>query len=76
MLIEQKKWEMTMREKQLCFDQKIDAIFAHQQYTYVFIGDNYYAIDENDKISNEFPRPISEGWPGLPGYLDITSLFK
>ncbi len=44
----------------------IDAAFATEEIIYAFHGDKYLRYDvANDKLIDEQPRSIAEGWPGV-----------
>lgn len=52
---------------ELCQNQKIDVIFeTTNREIFVFVGNQCYNITRG-KIAEGYPKPISEGWPGLPG---------
>lgn len=58
-------------DNELCSDPKIDAMFnTADGNTYAFKGDNYYRLTQ-DTVAEGYPKPISEGWPGLPGTIII-----
>lgn len=60
----------------ICRSPKIDAVFnTNDGSTYAFKGNNYYKLTEN-AIAEGYPKPISEGWPGLPGDIDAAFTYK
>jgi matrix metalloproteinase-14 (membrane-inserted) len=58
-----------------CTDAKFDAItevmFNSKLYTFAFYQDLYAQLDENGIVEN-YPKKISEGWPGLKNNLDAA----
>ncbi|XP_055700592.1 matrix metalloproteinase-2 isoform X4 [Phlebotomus papatasi] len=61
---------------ELCKDAKIDAIFnSADGMTYAFKGNMYYRLTES-AVAEGYPKPISEGWPGLPGNIDAAFTYK
>jgi matrix metalloproteinase-14 (membrane-inserted) len=60
----------------LCKDSKIDAIFnTADGNTYALKGDKYYRLTENS-VAEGYPKPITEGWPGLPSNIDAAFTYK
>lgn len=63
-------------DDELCRNAKIDAIFnTNDGNTYAMKGNKYYRLTEN-AIAEGYPKPISEGWPGLPGNIDAAFTYK
>ncbi|XP_059614020.1 matrix metalloproteinase-14 isoform X2 [Phlebotomus argentipes] len=61
---------------ELCQDAKMDAIFnSADGMTYAFKGSMYYRLTEN-AVAEGYPKPISEGWPGLPSNIDAAFTYK
>lgn len=60
----------------ICRSPKIDAVFnSNDGSTFAFKGDKYYKLTEN-AIADGYPKPISEGWPGLPADIDAAFTYK
>ena len=58
--------------KDLCESRKLDAMVTVKNGdTYAFLGNNYWKLNESS-VETGYPRPISEGWDGLPGNLDAA----
>lgn len=72
-----KKPTVSRDDAVLCKDGKIDAIFnTADGNSYAFKGDKYYKLTEQS-IADGYPKPITEGWPGLPSkkiYMKILKL--
>jgi matrix metalloproteinase-14 (membrane-inserted) len=61
--------------KRFCSEARFDAItevmFNSQLYTFAFFQDLYVRLDENGIVDN-YPKLITEGWPGLKKNLDAA----
>ncbi|KAK3699803.1 hypothetical protein QZH41_008264, partial [Actinostola sp. cb2023] len=50
-------------------------IWRHNFKLYFFKGKDYYLYDESsyaDKVHGAYPKPISQGWPGVPDNIDAA----
>ncbi|XP_066143599.1 matrix metalloproteinase-14 isoform X12 [Euwallacea fornicatus] len=63
-------------DQSLCQDPSFDTIFnSAEGFTYIFKGDKYWKLTE-ESIAPGYPKPISEGWPSLPGNIDAAFTYK
>ncbi|XP_066258810.1 matrix metalloproteinase-14 isoform X3 [Euwallacea similis] len=63
-------------DQSLCQDPSFDTIFnSAEGFTYIFKGDLYWKLTE-ESIAPGYPKPISEGWPSLPGSIDAAFTYK
>lgn len=59
-----------------CDNSSIDAIFKTVDGSvFTFKGENFFRITSGT-AADGFAKPISEGWPGLPGNIDAAFTYK
>lgn len=64
------------RDDDICKNPSVNTMFnSADGLTYAFKGQYYYRLTEN-AIADGYPKPISEGWPGLPGDIDAAFTYK